>query len=648
MSLVASAFDATGQFYASVSVSLDSHVLRVQSSRDMADNLSNVYPFEKGVKVRALSWIQAPSEASTCVKNRRVDASLEDQLIAVCLENGAVHIYSPSRNEIVHKLATSNHITTSDFHHNAHSNVAYSCDIQGNLYEFNLRDWQLSKTHRPLSEETTLTRLATTAYNGQPHLILCSHSTYLVNADDNFAVVKTLPGHVSPIHTVLNYGDDIVFTAAQGDRFINAISISKATTVGVLVAEEPVLSIAMADNGFGMTILAATTESGAVEIFNSPLKKQEKTAESASSPYKRKKKPVNTQKSVAKITVARPASEVAENLPIQGISLGPKHLTLTWLEDSSVPFFDALDWWVLAEDGSKIYKIVEDVKLEKPKPNLKVSQFSKKGHDIAAPKTYNESNAVISSGDNLRDLETAEDDDEDEISLAERLRAIQTNGHANAAEKTGKASTGTLTTVLSQALKSNDHSLLESVLNNKDETVIRNTILKLDTIYVGPLLDRLAEKIARNTNRQTNLAYWVKHILIFHGGSLQNSASLNLLATTMKRKAGNLDRLLELRGRLSMMTDRFELKRELVGLETRDDNEEDADVEYIEELDDAGLLSSEEEDEEEDEEEEEEQEEQENADGAVPGDDFSDDQNSDLEVESNGRKIDLSDSEESS
>ncbi|KAH3659865.1 hypothetical protein OGATHE_005910 [Ogataea polymorpha] len=643
MSLVASAFDATGQYYASVSVSLDSHTLRVQSSKDMADNFSNVYPFEKGVKIRALTWIQTLSEASTNVKKRRVDASLEDQLIALCLENGAVHIYSPSRNELVHKLATPNHITVSDFHHNAHSNVAYCCDIQGNLYEFNLKTWELSKTHRPLSEETTLTRLATVVYNDQPHLVLCSHSTYLVNSADNFAVVKTLPGHVSPIQTVLNYGDDIIFTAAQGDRFINAISVSKGTTVGVLVAEEPVISIAIADNGFDMTILAATTESGAVEIFNSPLQEQKKTVESASSPYKRKKKSVNTHKSDAKITVARPASEVAENLPIQGIFSGPKHLTLSWLEDSSVPFFNALDWWVLAEDGTKIYKLVGDFKLEKPKPNLKFSQFSKNGHDIAAPKTYNESNAVVSSGDNFRDLETAEEDDEDEISLAERLRAIQTNGHGNSTEKSGRASTGTLTTVLSQALKSNDHSLLESVLNNKDESVIRNTILKLDSIYVGPLLDRLAEKIARNTNRQTNLAYWIKHILIFHGGSLQNSPSLNLLATTMKRKAGNLDRLLELRGKLSMMTDRFELKRELVGLETRDDDEEEADVEYIEELDDAGLLSSDE-----DEEDEEDEQEGDDVDGTVLSEDASDDQHSDLEVESNGRKIDLSDPEESS
>ncbi|KAH3670468.1 hypothetical protein OGAPHI_000983 [Ogataea philodendri] len=636
MSLVASAFDATGQYFASVAVSLNSHTLRVQSCRDAGDNFSNVYPFDKAVRVNSLVWIHVPAESVKSTKLRRLDASLEDQLVALSLDNGSVYIYSPSRNEVIHKITTSSHISSTDFHHNGLSKIAWSCDSQGSLFELDLKSWQVSKTLRPLSEETTLSKLASITYNEQPHLLLGSHSTYLVDPVDNYSIVKTFPGHVSPIHTILSVHDGIIFTAAQGDRFINAISIDKASTLAVFVAEEPVVSLAFAENGFDMSILAATTESGAVEIFNAPLQKHDSSADTASSPFKRKKKVVNTHRSDAKLTVSRPASDLVESLPIQNVTLTPKQLTVTWLEDSSVPFFETLDWWVLSQDSDKEYKQKGDVVVEKPKPVLKFTQFSKFGHDIAASKTYNESHAIISSGDNLRDVDGSDEDEEDEMTLAERLQAIQTSSNGTVSKKSGRATAGTLTTVLSQALKSNDHSLLESVLNNKDETVIRNTILKLDSIYVGTLLDRLAERISRNGNRQTNLVYWIKHILIFHGGALQNSANLSLVATTMRRRAANLDRLLELRGKFSMLTDRLELKREMVGLEERDQDEED-EVEYVEELDDAGLLSSDEDDEESESEEEQD----------VVDSDQSDDQLSDIEVESNGKQIDISDSEES-
>ncbi|KAH3663947.1 hypothetical protein OGATHE_004204, partial [Ogataea polymorpha] len=73
------------------------------------------------------------------------------------------------------------------------------------------------------------------------------------------------------------------------------------------------------------------------------------------------------------------------------------------------------------------------------KPVLKFTQFSKFGHDIAASKTYNESHAIISSGDNLRDVDGSDEDEEDEMTLAERLQAIQTSSNGTVSKKSGRA-----------------------------------------------------------------------------------------------------------------------------------------------------------------------------------------------------------------
>ncbi|ODV85311.1 hypothetical protein CANARDRAFT_28579 [[Candida] arabinofermentans NRRL YB-2248] len=664
--LVTSAFDTTGQFFASIIVSLDSHTLRVQST-STTTAFSNVYPLGKGVKVNSLSWLpfsETLSNGHTAKKQRKLETSLEDQLISLSLDNGSIYIYSPSKNELLQKLTTPNHTSNSFFHYSTYNNCGYGGDLQGYLFEYNISNWQVNKTIKPLTEDSNVTQLLSILYEGKPHLLLGSHSIQLIDPVTPTDVIKTLPGHISPIHSIIaSNDDDTILTAAKGDRFVNAISISRNITTNVFVSESPVLSASYVSNGFGLDILVTVTEDGVAEVFLDPFAKDTEDQNEGNSSFRRKRKLVKSKTSNFKIQLQRPTTELHEKLPLQNIILTPKHLTITWLEDSSIPFFESLEWWGLNETSEKVYKITQDSTIIKPKPNLKVTQHSKYGHDVASSKHYNESHAIIASGDNFKDLQNVdsdneEDDDNDEeegISLAERLAAIQTTT-STTTNKT-RANTGTLTVVLSQALKANDHSLLETVLNNKDETIIRNTVAKLETTYVLRLLERLAERISRNGNRQLNLNYWIKHILIFHGGYLINypnlNSSLSVLSGTLKRKAATLDRLLELKGKVGMIIDRIEVKRDITKLEngvTEENNEEDeAAVEYIEELDDAGLLDSDDEDlmsddgegasDDDDDMEDDDEEVEEQVEEADASDYEDDEQYSDVEVESNGVKI---------
>lgn len=115
------------------------------------------------------------------------------------------------------------------------------------------------------------------------------------------------------------------------------------------------------------------------------------------------------------------------------------------------------------------------------------------------------------------------------------------------------------------------------------------------------LLERLAERIARQTHRQGALNVWVKWCLIIHGGYLVTMPNLlktlSSLHSTLRNRGNTLNRLLALETRLDISLNRLKINNTpdetLYGDEEQEvglDIEDEDDVEYNEELDDAGLI----------------------------------------------------------
>lgn len=115
------------------------------------------------------------------------------------------------------------------------------------------------------------------------------------------------------------------------------------------------------------------------------------------------------------------------------------------------------------------------------------------------------------------------------------------------------------------------------------------------------LLERLAERIARQTHRQGALNVWVKWCIIIHGGYLISVPNLiktlASLHSTLKSRATLLDRLLLLEAKLNCSLNKFETSAvesidtgDFANEEVVDDDEEE--LTYVEELDDANLMES--------------------------------------------------------
>ena len=139
-----------------------------------------------------------------------------------------------------------------------------------------------------------------------------------------------------------------------------------------------------------------------------------------------------------------------------------------------------------------------------------------------------------------------------------------------------------LTTVLSQALRTDDVDLLESCLHTTDLPTIRNTIERLDSSLAGILLGKLAARLYRRPGRAGNLMTWVQWTLVAHGGALASQPkviqSLNGLQKVLAERARGLNSLLALKGKLDMLEGQMDLRRKMQrGSAKQDDsdNEED-------------------------------------------------------------------------
>ncbi|KAK2012015.1 NUC189-domain-containing protein [Colletotrichum eremochloae] len=157
-------------------------------------------------------------------------------------------------------------------------------------------------------------------------------------------------------------------------------------------------------------------------------------------------------------------------------------------------------------------------------------------------------------------------------------------------------SLSSLSTVLTQALKTEDTDLLESCLQVTNLETIQQTIERLDSSLAGILLTKLAARFHRRPGRAGSLMTWVKWTLVAHGGALAVQPKvlerLVSLQKVLNERSRGLPSLLALKGKLDMLDAQMQLRqgRRRRGAGQTDDAEEDDEEEgaiYVEGEEDA-------------------------------------------------------------
>lgn len=519
--VVCACFDAQRLRLALAVRALDLFQVRVQST---SPGLSTALSLKKDTVVTALAWVQ--------------------DLVAVCTAHGAVLIYSPSENRVVAELEASTHAIT-HFHHLQISGLGWAADASGTVYEWDVETYSLVNRFRP-DVQGRISRLSLVLLDG-PHLIVATNSVYLVDIG-TLQITREYTAHVEPISDIVVCGSTFV-TCAEGDRYINMYHEGLRA---VLVAEHPVRHVAMAVEGG--SCVAAVVENGTLEIFNDVLRVE----------APKKRRGAVTRSSDAVVKVSRPKDEIRgpgdECFPVDAVALGAV-LHVSWLEQQHE--FAAVPW---LRGGEYVLRGSSSISA----PRRQAAGHVAAGEDVAAAQGYVEA-AVVTQGNAFQD-------DVEEL-LAEKLEKLSERAPARV------PSVGTLLVVLAQALRNGDQALLESVLAEQDARTVQHTLQRLGAALAVVLAERLTEKLSRGANFE-QWSLWLKWLVIVHGGVLASgraSTRLASLRTVLGKRMLALPRLLELQGRLTMLSEQTALKREILNGTAEDA----ADVEYVEELDDA-------------------------------------------------------------
>ncbi len=121
-----------------------------------------------------------------------------------------------------------------------------------------------------------------------------------------------------------------------------------------------------------------------------------------------------------------------------------------------------------------------------------------------------------------------------------------------------------LGTVLTQSLRTNDISLLETCLHVRDVAIVRATIERLDSSLASTLMQKLAERFHSRPGRAGSLLVWIQWTVVAHGGYLASQPSamrtLASLHRVITERARSLPLLLSLKGKLDMLEAQMNLR----------------------------------------------------------------------------------------
>ncbi|CUS07115.1 unnamed protein product [Tuber aestivum] len=597
-SILASAFSPSPlqlSLFASVVLGLDAQCLRIHDI--VANRLRCELTLDKGVAINHLSWGEIPNSEETIRKHKRKRTGTDGEgrgntgvaVVAASASRGGILLVDPLEGVVVGKLSSAGHsgeVRQFVFSGKKFPGRGWSVGSDKRLIE-----WDIKRrvAMRVLSMRDASVQSVTYA----PPFALCgSHKVYAVDYENpKLREALEFASSTAPIHTIISSDDNKFFlSVAEADRFINIFSIEDKNLEGSLVAESGARIVTVHEN----RILTAVTTDGTVELFQNPF-----TPASSDDGSKRRGTTVRKADAVVRVTRATTSLVViVVDACIQG-----DELVLVCLEGGVSFFFERIIW---SSAETSALALVGNINIS---THAGVGATASGGMN-GMRHTVDGLKAVVIGGGDLRnieigDLSPAEEsaaveeedesdqegdgsDDEAEQTFGEKARVLRVTEASKASEPEAmrlrgvsnalvKAPvSGSLTTVLTQALQTGDSSLLESCLHSTDNEAILATIRRLNSSLAVTLLKRLAERIARHPGRAKPLGNWVKWIAVAHGGYLVTLPDLvsqiSELHQIVSARAGSMPKLLSLQGRLEMLSAQMQFRSTPAGASKQDDD----------------------------------------------------------------------------
>ncbi|RMX63228.1 hypothetical protein DD238_006451 [Peronospora effusa] len=180
---------------------------------------------------------------------------------------------------------------------------------------------------------------------------------------------------------------------------------------------------------------------------------------------------------------------------------------------------------------------------------------------------------VVDETAGFEELNGGVDEEENELTLAERVEALRerVEGDVTAAlsraereaetledkARKNKPDASSLASVLEQALQARDNALLEYCLRLRDAKIVGRTVARVSASRVLALLEVIVRKIERSPNRFSRLCPWLRAILLHHTAYLVAQpdlvSSLSALYQLLETRLQVHEQMQKLSGRLALV-----------------------------------------------------------------------------------------------
>ncbi|VDB86567.1 unnamed protein product [Peniophora sp. CBMAI 1063] len=595
------AFSDDGRYLALLSLAVDKHRLRIFDSSSGQSVSEHVLD---AARVSALAWTRfdastqkLPADQPKSKKKRKADAAQSapaasaEAVVVLGLSDGSLLIFSPGHGRVLRTLthpSSTAAITALD----ASQDTLGALTIWSAGADSEIRTWD-AQTGAHRASRNTGDKLAPSAIrvrfsvsdeeSTSENILLAHHRLRLHSASTDlsqFKDVATFTGHASSVTALLwqpstsGLPPKYFASIAEADRHVQLWAVPEsASQEGALFASLPLDSDARS-LACSTTQWAAVSSSGRVSLFDGK-------------PPKKK----------AKVTVATPRCTIAPSAkgqpaPVVAVAfVDEERLRVARLIGGVKPVFDVVSFLDVTGD----YKA--DVTLSAVDTAALVTEDAvsgtptrRFGQPVGLAVQSGVALAQEADMDDLRDIDGALDVDLAELSLGQRLTALEaplsrkksrvadSEDHEEGDDDVEEATPITLTRTLIQALHSSDAGLLESCLQHTRAPLILQTVRRLPPQLAVPLLNACVERLGRGargstqkgrggaagTQRAAGLVRWVKTVLAVHSGHFMTMpdlvARLAGLHATLTARASLQDTLRGLSGRLDLVLQQMELR----------------------------------------------------------------------------------------
>ncbi|RLN56936.1 hypothetical protein BBJ29_000885 [Phytophthora kernoviae] len=263
---------------------------------------------------------------------------------------------------------------------------------------------------------------------------------------------------------------------------------------------------------------------------------------------------------VARGSLVKPVFETVSPVEENAPSQWKKELEFAEISDALLLTAERAD--AASKNGSKRQKVeatAEDEKTHVP--------------TLSDRRALTNSMAVVDETTNFEDLDSTEDVEESELTLAERVEALRERVESDVTAALSRAEreaespedkargdkpdASSLASVLEQALQARDNALLEYCLRTRDAKVVARTVARVPASRVLTLLEVIVRKLERAPARCARLCPWLRAVLLHHTAYLVAQpdlvSSLSALYQLLETRLQVHEQLQKLAGRLSLV-----------------------------------------------------------------------------------------------